>query len=199
MFKSTLDKLNLLVPRNEVSLTPKGSFGIKSITKRHWVVSVLGFIVLVVSLYLLQSYRDNTRYMYFSNHTDLHDFPRTLVNGWEFLDSPDEKKTIAMTIGWQPPGHKWFFYPLLGKHLQNDIVYLSAKHKWEVPTWVDRGLLRGNSIAVWLHNLKRKKADYILTVKPWPKELSWMLNNQDKFQLVFSANDYKIFKYKGET
>jgi hypothetical protein len=199
LFKITRDKLHLLVPREKAYLTPTGLSGLRSIPKRYWLVSLLGFILLIGGLYFLQSYRDSTRYRYFSDHTDLHDFPRTLVNGWEFLDTPDEKKTIAMTIGWQPPGHKWFFYPLLGKHLQNDIVYLSAQHKWEVPTWVDRALLRGNSRAVWLHNIKRKKVDYILAVKPWPAELSWMLNEQDTFQLVFSENDYKIFKYRGET
>ena len=101
-------------------------------------------------------------------------------------------------MGWKPPGHQWFFYPLLGRHLQNDIVYISAKHKWEVPTWPDRGMLRGDDFATWLFNLRRKKVEYIFVAKPWPIELQWMLRYHDKFQLVFADRNCKIFKYIGE-
>jgi hypothetical protein len=120
------------------------------------------------------------------------------VNGWEFLDQPDEKKTIAMAMDWAPPGHYWFFYPLLGRWLQNDIAYVSAKYKWEVPTWFDRGLLRGDDFSIWLYNLRRKKVDYILVRTPWSIELRWMQRYQDKFQLIFSDKNCKIFKFTGE-
>jgi len=124
--------------------------------------------------------------------------PTFLVNGWEFLDQPDEKKTIAMTMGWQAPGDHWFFYPLLGRCLQNDIVYISAKHKGEVPTRVNRGLLRGDDFSIWLHNLKREKVDYILVQTPWPIEMKWMQRRQGEFQLVFLDKHCKIFKYTGK-
>jgi len=165
---------------------------------RRWPVYALAFIFLVGVLYFLQSYRDHTRYTYYRGHLDLHDFSRTFVNGWEFLDQQNGKKTIALTMDWEAPGHNWFFYPLLGRWLQNDIAYVSAKHKWEVPTWLHRGKLRGNEYSIWLHNLKRKKVDYILVQKPWPIELKWIQRYEDKFQLVFSDKYCKIFKYTGE-
>ena len=96
-----------------------------------------------------------------------------------------KKKTIAMTMGWNPPGHYWFFYPLLGRCLQNDITYISAKHKDKVPTWLHRGMLRGKDFSIWLHNLKRKKVDYILVAKPWPAELKWILQHKDNFPFCF--------------
>ncbi|MBW2183439.1 MAG: hypothetical protein JRF49_06200 [Deltaproteobacteria bacterium] len=98
------------------------------------------------------------------------------MNGWEFLDQHDGKKTIAMTMDWEPPGHKWFYYPLLGKWLQNDIAYISARHKQEVPTRIHRGLIRGADFSIWLRNLKKENVDYILVQKPWPIELRWMLH-----------------------
>ena len=156
----------------------------------------LAFISLIIALYFLQDYRDTTRYHYYHEDFDYVDIPRNWVNGWEFLDQHDRKKTIAMTVGWEAPGHKWFFYPLLGKYLQNDIVYISAKRKLDVHTWLDRSLLRGNDVSIWLYNLEREKVDYIFVAKPWPIELSWMLNHQDEFQLVFSDNDCNIFKYR---
>ena len=127
-------------------------------------------------------------------HVDVSNIPRQLVNAWEFLDQPDDKKTIALTMGWEPPGHQWFFYPLLGRWLQNDIVYISAKYKWEVPAWLHRGLLRGDEFSIWSHNVIRKEVDYILVQQPWPIELQWILDH-DKFKLVFSDNYCKIFKH----
>lgn len=153
------------------------------------------FVILIGGLYFLQSYRDSTRYIYFREHEDLGDILRFPVNGWEFLDQPDKKKTIALTIGWKPPGGSWFFYPLLGRWLQNDIVYISAKHKREVPTYYDRGLLRGKDFLTWLHNLKKNKVDYIFVQKPWPIELKWIQDRKNMFELVFNDRKFKIFKY----
>ena len=162
---------------------------------KRWSTYICSFFVLVIGLDLLQSYRDATRYTYYYTHTDYHNFPRNYINGWVFLDQPDEKKTIALTSAWQRPGTAWFFYPLMGRWLQNDITYISAKYKWGVPTWLHRGLLGGNNFSIWLHNLKRKKADYIFVQKPWPVELIWIKRNPDKFQLVFSDKHCSIFKY----
>ena len=191
--------LEMLDQKKGSSLTAKEVSRSGSRTNRQWVVGILFFVTLTGGLYFLQSYRDTTRYSYYRDYFDYVDFPRTFVDGWEFLDQPDEKKTIAMSIGWAAPGHKWFFYPLLGRWLQNDVVYISAKYKWDAPIWLHRGLLRGNSRSTWLHNLKRKKVDCILVAKPWPIELRWMLSDQDAFQLVFSDQECKIFKYLGET
>ena len=116
----------------------------------------------------------------------------------EFLDKPDEKKTIALTMDWKSPGHNWFFYPLMGRHLQNNVTYISAKYKWEAPTWLHRGLLRGHDFSIWLHNLKKKKVDYVLAQTPWPVELQWMKHHEDKFHLMLSDKNCKIFKYARE-
>jgi hypothetical protein len=191
--------LEMLYQKKGSSLTAKEVSRSGSRTNRQWVVGILFFVTLTGGIYFLQSYRDTTRYSYYRDYFDYVDFPRTFVDGWEFLDQPDVKKTIAMSIGWAAPGHKWFFYPLWGRWLQNDVVYISAKYKWDAPIWLHRGLLRGNSRSTWLHNLKRKKVDCILVAKPWPIELRWMLSDQDAFQLVFSDQECKIFKYLGET
>jgi len=198
LFKLVIEKLKLLSPKEEAFLVPNKTPGFGGTIIIRWIIYALGFISLVGGLYFLQNYRDNTRYLFYRFGSDVLSIPRTFVNGWEFLDQPDEKKTIALTMGWEPPGHQWFFYPLLGRHLQNDISYISAKRKWEGPTWLDRGLLRGDDFSIWLFNLTKKKVDYILVAKPWPIELRWMLRYHDKFQLVFDDRNCKIFKYIGE-
>lgn len=155
------------------------------------------FIILATGLYFLQGYRDNTRYIYYREHFDSVNFPRDFVDGWEFVDRPDQKKTIALAMNWNPPGHRWFFYPLMGRWLQNDILYISAKYKWEVPAWLHKGMLRGKDLSVWLANIERNKVDYFFVVNPWPIELQWMLRRKDDFQIVFSDRDCKIFDYRG--
>jgi hypothetical protein len=120
------------------------------------------------------------------------------VNGWEFLDNPREKKTIALAMDWAAPGHNWFFYPLLGRRLQNDVVYLSAQYKEDVPAWQHRGMLRGDDLSVWLYNVEKEKVDYVLARTPWPIEVRWMENRRDTFELVVSDKAFKIFRYRGE-
>ena len=178
-----------------------------------WFICLLAFIMASGGLYLLQCYRNGSRYTYYRQQYDLHEFPRSLVNAWEFLDRPHRPKRIAMTVAWELPGHTWFFYPLLGKWFQNEILYVSAKHTHDVPTWLERGRLRGNDQSIWLDNLRRDEVDYILVVsnmvnpyvmdrgslfeERWPDELSWMHSRPAQFLPVFSDACCKIFKYQG--
>ena len=166
---------------------------LRAIFTRKCTAYITCLIALVIGLYFIQIYRDNTRYAYYRRHVNYVDIPRYFVNAWEFLDQPEEKKTIALTMGKELPSGNWFFYPLLGRHLQNDIVYISAKHKEEVPAWLDRGILRGYDFSIWLSNLKKKKVDCILVQKPWPIELNWMQLYPDDFQLVYEDDACKIF------
>jgi hypothetical protein len=185
-------------------ISTKPPMGNRIILKRCSIY-VLSFIVTVTGLYLLQNYRHATRYLYFRVHSDVHPFPTTLVDGWEFLDVPGEQKTIALAMGWLPPGTLWFFYPLMGRHLQNDITYVSAKYKGDEPAWRHRGLLEGNDFSIWMHNLNKNKVEYIMAVSNiWGEsapsiEMKWLLGNQADFQLVYADNSCKIFKYIGRT
>jgi len=168
---------------------------------KRWIVYTMWFFALVAGLYSLQCYRDTTRYNYYSHHSDHQGFTqlsRNLVHAWEFLDQPDGKKTIAMGMNGLTPLGRWLYYPLLGRWLQNDIVYISAKHKWEVPGWLDRGLLRGTNFSTWLFNLKKENVDYIFVMHPWPLEFEWLQRYQDKFQLVFYDNYCRIYTFTGK-
>jgi hypothetical protein len=166
-----------------------------------WVASAAALLLLVAVFYLLQSYRDATRYTYYSRHSDHQGFIAlaiTQVGAWDFLDRPDAPKTIALSMDPATPLGYWLFYPLMGRHLQNDVVYVSAKDKWDVPAWVDRGMLRGNDYSVWLHNVKRLRVDYIMLAAPWPLEYSWMSTHKDVFTLIFSDSRCKVYAFAGD-
>jgi hypothetical protein len=164
----------------------------------RWIAGAFYFVLFISSLSLLQNYRDKTRYVYYGRHSDMHQIPKQFVNGWEFIDRMDEHKVIAFTRGYKQPNHEWFFYPLLGRRLQNDITYLSALHKWEVPTWADKGMLRGIDPDIWFYNLKKKKVDYIFVQDPWPVELGWINKHMDDFALKYIDRYCRIYKYTGK-
>ncbi len=167
---------------------------------RRWLVCLLVSTAVVGGIYFLQSFRDTTRYKYYRQHCDYHPVPRIekLVSGWEFLDKPKEKKTIALSVGWDPPGHIWFFYPLMGRRLQNEVLYVSSKYKQDVPAWFHQNMLRGDDVEIWLANVRKKKVDYIFFATPWPKELNWLNMNTQTFQLVLADQYLRIYKYKGK-
>jgi len=200
-FKFLKERLKRVVIKDKVFMfsNPLNRFGL--IIRKRWIMYAMGLFIVVAGLYFLQCYRDSTRYNYYHNHYDHQSFillSRSLVNAWEFLDQPNAKSTIALAMDCATPLGRWLFYPLLGRWLQNDIVYISAKHKWEVPAWFDRGLLRGNDFSIWFFNLKKEKVNYILVNAPWPIELQWLQRHQDKFQLVFDNKHCRIFKYTGD-
>ena len=163
---------------------------------RRRLMFIVGFIFLFVGFYFLQVYKDATRYAFYRTHF-ANRLPGKLVDAWEFLDEPHEKKTIAMAM--DSSGDNWFFYPLFGRWLQNDIAYISAKYKWEVPTWFDNGVASGNDFTVWLYNVRRTNVDHIFVAAPMPQnQLKWINQRNKIFKMVFLNNDSKIFKYMKE-
>jgi len=171
------------------------------IGRGQWIVYPAGLLVLVAGLYFLQCYRDATRYTYYSGHADHQSFTalaNTQVGAWEFLDRPASPKTIALSMDPETPLGYWLFYPLMGRRLQNDVMYVSAKDKWDVPAWVDRGLLRGNDFETWLYNLKRLNVDCVMLAAPWPVEHSWMHTHEDQFKLIFSDSRCRIYAFTGD-
>ncbi len=163
--------------------------------RKRFAAYAMRFVLVVAALYLLQTYRDETRYFYYRSQTDYHDFPREFIDGWEFVDNCGEEKTIALASTWDPPGTKWFFYPLMGRWLQNDVTYVSAKYKWDVPVWLHRGLLEGDDLSIWLHNLKRQKVNYVFLQKPFGIEWEWVQARRNLFEPLFWDLNCAVYKY----
>ena len=192
LFQLAPSRLKRFHLKKEFFSISTGPFRLKMPIISRWVSYTLSFTSLVAGLFFLQIYRDSTRYIHYSSQSEASLFPEKLVDAWDYLDKPGEKRTIAMTTGW--PG-SWCFYPLLGRYLQNDITYISAKHEDKVPTWFDQGLLRGNNFLIWIKNLKKEKVDFILLADPWPIELGWIKEQPEHFQNVFNDTRCNIYKH----
>jgi hypothetical protein len=180
-------------PPHNFNVSGPGRMNFKVVGKLA--VCAVAIFVLFGGIYGLQSYRNTSRFTYYSKQNDYNKTPvHTIAAAWSFFDNLDGK-TIAASMGWKAPGDQWFLYPLFGRQLQNDVVYVSAKYKEDEPTWRHRGLLRGEDFSIWQYNLKRENVDYVLLTRPWPIELGWMQQNEENFTLVKSDKHYQIFKY----
>ena len=115
-----------------------------------------------------------------------------------FLTSLDEKKTIAMTrVGIHQVMFGSFILYLEGGYRTTLFIYLQSTSGRFLPGLT--GDCCGEMISQYgFIMLGGKETDYILVVKPWPVELKWIEQHQEEFQLVFTDEQYKIYKYTGE-
>lgn len=160
------------------------------------VFAVSLFIVASVGASLLRSHRDAMRWEAYAKRTDLHWVPRKAVDGWRWCDDPVRPRRIAFATGWEWSGHNWFLYPLLGRRLQNDVVYASVNRRGDVPTHVDRGLLRERfDVDLWLGNLREKRVDLVFVQSPEPPEVAWMRARPDLFTRAAGGDGWEVYAF----
>ncbi len=167
-------------------------------------VSISMFVISAAAVYKLQDIRDRTRWDYFKSYVDLETFPRQFVDGWKRCDDPGQPKTIALTTGWDPGGN-WFFYPLMGRRLQNRVVYCGIDRKGIFSSRVKHEAAEANGdFDAWLYNLRLQKVDLIFiqktsvpVPKQWPIEAEWVFKNPGFFNLEYEGNTFRIYKFSG--
>ena len=143
----------------------------------------------------LISVRNARRWEYYDEYIDLHALPKNFVEGWRWCDNPLKPQTIALTVGWKNPGHNWFIYPLMGRNLQNRVVYSSVNRNGVVPTHLDRGLLREKyDHDVWQKNIEQQKVDVLFIQEPWPIESQWTDKAPHFFKYEYGRLDFKIYR-----
>jgi len=145
----------------------------------------------------LQVVRDGNRWFRYADSVDVHSFPRDAVDGWRFCDQPDHPRRIALTTGWEHHGQNWFYYPLLGRRLQNTAVYIpTASSKRVGPAHEEPG--DGSAFETWRDDLRREKVDTVFVQKPWPIEESWMGAHPEAFMVVRAGDGFKVYDVVGE-
>jgi hypothetical protein len=206
LYSITFANLTLHFPISSLLLTGGGI--LMAACLYHWIrkaarerrmgrlasLSMAALVLLGLWTGRLQDFRDQTRRFHYKNAEDLHPFPSGgRVEAWSFLDNPEVPQTIAFTSG--PEGHM-FIYPLMGRNLQNRVVYASINRRGTYSTSLDQGLLRKNgNPAIWLRNLEDEAVDVVLIEKPWPMELKWIRRNPDRFTLLKKGKQYSIYRF----
>jgi hypothetical protein len=107
---------------------------------------------------------------------DLHPYPPEYGSAhvlWQALDDGAPRR-IAVSAGWRPPGDNWFRYPLFGRRLQNDVVYIPVTADGSI---VDTRFASSSgrlSREAWIRRLVERGVDVVVLLAPEPPEAAWV-------------------------
>jgi hypothetical protein len=124
--------------------------------------------------------RDRFRYEFYEeaqawNSYDVHPLDSRWMASWpawQRLDG-DTPRTIAVTAGWDGIGHNWYRYPIMGRRLQNRLLYVPITQSG---AFVDSDLDAPSapiSCDAWRQRLLSSPAEYLLILPPEPPEAKW--------------------------
>jgi len=150
---------------------------------------IAGAICLAASLFLLAGVavvRDRSRSFYYRNNIAYFDhyrlYPASVIADiWEYCDTL-RGATIACTSGFAMNGQTWYRYPLMGKRLQNKIVYIPPTTDGSLES-----LLTDNpqlDPAKWIERLYAGGVHYLVMFFPQPAEAGWVDRLPQLFRLI---------------
>ncbi len=155
----------------------------------------------VVALSLLgavgvQWVRDLKRNRFYATRIDLHGIPKFWAEGWAFCDDPRESRVIALASSAPDVGNRWFFYPLMGRRLQNRVLHVPVK-------WPRGG---APDPEVWLSDLRAAGVTHVFVQidpdlprtiapgEPEPPEMAWIQARPETFEQVAAGEYYRIYR-----
>jgi hypothetical protein len=102
---------------------------------------------------------------------------------WRDLDGPQPQR-LAVTAGWDGRGHHWHRYPLLGRRLQNRVLFVAVTADGEV---IDHREAARRAAAAsfrhWLARLVEQRVDVVVSLAPrWTVEDAWARSAPELFR-----------------
>jgi hypothetical protein len=142
------------------------------------VVAALTAVALVAAL---SAVRDRFRYAFYDaaakwRSYDTHPIDARWTASWPIWEHLDVEPgaTIAVAAGWDGIGHNWYRYPVMGRRLQNRLIYVPITNDG---SFVDYGSDRrptNLSCQAWLKRLAAAGATHFLLLPPLPYEDTWI-------------------------
>ena len=171
--------------------------GAKRPQRTLWAVGGLGTVAAVTGLAFLQVHRDATRHGDYLDGWDAHQIPKATAAGWNAVDDPTRPVRIAFTAGWCLWGHHWFVYPLFGRRLQNQLLYVPTTASGAPGSYRPEAPVEPRTTAAtWIARLQQARAEVLFVSMPPPPELEWVEANPQVFLLRTSAPGYRIYDLK---
>ncbi len=105
---------------------------------------------------------------------------------WPLWDTFNEGKyRLAVSAGWQGTGLHWYRYPLLGRRLQNEVLYIPPTRGGEVFDHERAQELAAHADELaWVTRLARQQVDAVVALAPSPLEERWMRQRPELFHPV---------------
>lgn len=107
---------------------------------------------------------------------------------WQAVDDGVAHR-IAVSAGWYPPGDNWFRYPLFGRRLQNDVLYVPVTADGSI---VDTRLAASSgrlSREAWVRRLVTRRVDLVVLLAPDPPEGAWVRGLPRLFPTLAVSSD----------
>jgi hypothetical protein len=109
-------------------------------------------------------------------------FP-ALVPILEHLDDGKPKR-LAVAAGWDGVGHNQFLYPLFGRRLEHQLLYVAVnKSGNDVDLLPEERRQRADESA-WLARLESSDADFLVGLWPRPFEWDWVEAHPERFDIL---------------
>lgn len=161
---------------------------------------------LIVALTLFIDARDAFRYPFYHAAAawqayDVHPIDNRWTASWPIWQRLDQDRplTVAVTAGWDGIGHNWYRYPLLGRRLQNRLIYLPITADGRIIDYGGPPPDVALSCDAWLARVLDSPADYLVVLPPMPPESEWpthlptVFTNEARIPL-FDARLYSIHR-----
>lgn len=124
--------------------------------------------------------RDRFRYEFYEeaqalNSYDVHPLDSAWMASWPAWQRLDDgvPHTIAVTAGWDGTGHNWYRYPIMGRRLQNRLLYIPITQSGALIDYAQNAPAAPMSCGAWLRRLLSSSAEYLLVLPPEPPEAEW--------------------------
>jgi hypothetical protein len=106
---------------------------------------------------------------------------------WQALDDGTPHR-LAVTAGWERVGHNWYQYPLLGRRLNNRVLYVPvARDGSVIDHRQSEEIERRADFTTWLGRLVDENVDVVVSLAPRSTiEEKWMAAAPHLFEKAFS-------------
>ena len=161
----------------------------------------------LLTLAMVQPVREAHRYRVYQGAARQESFDATFLDPfsirawriWAALDG-EAPRRIAVIAGWHPiRSNIWFRYPLLGAHLQNEVVYVPP-----TADGVDVGYSSGAELErradrrAWLRELVRRRVEFVVLLAPFTIESRWIQSAPQVFEPFATGDDRSSVCFKLE-
>jgi hypothetical protein len=138
--------------------------------------------------------RTAVRHDFFASAYEIRPFPRQGAAVWAYCDRQERPYCIAVTAGWDGTGHNWLWYPLLGRCLQNEVMYVPITADGSIVNYADSDRLAAAAdFQSWLERLHRKRVELVVCLSPETVESRWIQRHETVFTRV--AGDDRAAAY----
>ncbi|HSB64538.1 MAG TPA: hypothetical protein VLJ18_10255 [Thermoanaerobaculia bacterium] len=124
---------------------------------------------------------------------DMHPLGREYMASvpiWRRLDDGVPRR-LAVAAGWNGVGDNWYWYPLFGEYLQNDVVYVTPTEDGSIVDYrLGPELRRKAAFDAWIRRLVERRVDVVvLLAPPPPNESLWAKERSDLFAPLAVSRD----------